>query len=106
MVSNPDVSFVVLKDGHNYSALVTCQSTRGTLPITFSLYNREKFIGNIASEERQSTFNVPLVLGQHMGWLQCQADNGDRMAYSQWLPFEVGMCIVCNFFCNVSPVCL
>uniref|UniRef100_A0A7N6AU01 Ig-like domain-containing protein n=1 Tax=Anabas testudineus TaxID=64144 RepID=A0A7N6AU01_ANATE len=89
VVSNPDVSFVVLKwNSHNYSAEVTCNLTRGTLPITFSLYNREQLIGNVTSKERKATFKVPVVLGQHMGWLQCQADNGDRTAHSQWMALK------------------
>ena len=91
----PDISFTVLKeDSHNYSAIVTCQSTRGTPPVTFSLYNRDELVDNVTVEERNATFKTPLVLGQHLGWLQCKAKNGDRVAVSQWLPFEVGMCIV------------
>ncbi|KAM7393833.1 hypothetical protein PAMP_020673 [Pampus punctatissimus] len=90
MVSTPDVSFTVLKeDSHNYSAMVTCQSTRGTPPITFSLYNRTELVADVTVEERSATFKTPLVLGRHFGWLQCQAANGDQVEYSQWLPLKV-----------------
>uniref|UniRef100_A0A8C2ZRG5 Si:dkey-93h22.7 n=1 Tax=Cyclopterus lumpus TaxID=8103 RepID=A0A8C2ZRG5_CYCLU len=89
-VSTPDISFTVLKeDSHNYSAEVTCQSTKGTPPVTFSLYNRTESVANITIERSIATFKVPLVLGQHLGWLQCQANNGDHIEFSQWIPLEV-----------------
>lgn len=92
LVSNPDISFTVLKeDIHNYSAVVSCRSTRGTPPVTFSLYNSTEFIANVMTEERFATFKVPLVLGQHLGFLECQARNGDYVAYSEKIPLEVGM---------------
>ncbi|KAA8595164.1 hypothetical protein FQN60_012299 [Etheostoma spectabile] len=90
VVSTPDISFTVLKqDPHNYYAMVTCQSTKGTPPVTFSLYNRTELVSNKTVEETQATFKVSLVLGLHMGWLQCQADNGDQIKFSQWIPLEV-----------------
>nr|XP_057939281.1 hemicentin-2 isoform X2 [Doryrhamphus excisus] len=90
VVSNPDISFSVLKeDPHNYFALVTCQSTKGTPNVTFSLYNRTQLAGNMTVEERKATFKIPLVLERHLGWFQCQAYNGDRVAYSNWLPLQV-----------------
>lgn len=101
VVSEPDVAFVVLKeDSYNYSALVTCQSARGTTPITFSLYNStdQQVIGNKTSTGREAMFKLPVVLGQHMGWIQCQASNGDRPAHSHWLPLEVGTSTGYNSF--------
>ncbi|XP_062289417.1 Fc receptor-like protein 5 [Scomber scombrus] len=90
VVSTPDISFTVLKeDSHNYSAVVTCQSTRGTPPVTFSLYNLEDLVANVTVEERSAVFKIPVVLNRHLGWLQCQADNGDWVAKSQFLPLEV-----------------
>lgn len=92
MVSNPDIAFTVLKeDTKNYSAIVTCQSTKGTLPVTFSLYNQKDLVASQTSYERNATFKVSLVLGEHMGWLQCQANNGNQTAYSKLIPLEVGM---------------
>ncbi|KAM9315130.1 platelet endothelial cell adhesion molecule isoform 2-T2 [Pholidichthys leucotaenia] len=90
LVSSPDISFIILKeDSGNYSALVTCQSNRGTTPITFSLYNRAQLVTNATSKERHTAFKVPVVMEQHLGWLQCQAENGDETTYSQWLPLHV-----------------
>uniref|UniRef100_A0A8C4ILU7 Si:dkey-93h22.7 n=1 Tax=Dicentrarchus labrax TaxID=13489 RepID=A0A8C4ILU7_DICLA len=90
VVSNADISFTVLKeDEQNYFAMVTCQSTKGTPPITFSLYNRTELVTSTTSEERDTIFKVPLLLGQHLGRLQCQANNTDKIAYSQWIPLEV-----------------
>ncbi|XP_059184330.1 titin-like [Centropristis striata] len=90
LVSRPNISFSVVKEGsHIYSALVTCQSTKGTPPVTFSLYNRTELVANITVDDRNATFKVPLILGHHLGWLQCQANNGDQTEYSHWIPLEV-----------------
>ncbi|XP_037097329.1 uncharacterized protein si:dkey-93h22.7 isoform X2 [Syngnathus acus] len=89
VVSNPDISFNVMKEeSNNYFAVVTCQSTRGTLPITFSLYNRTELAFSMTAEERKVNFKVPLVLDRHLT-LQCQANNSDEVAYSRWLPLQV-----------------
>lgn len=91
MVSNPDISFKVVKEAsQNYSAAVTCQSDAGTPPVTFSLYNHTQLVSNTTSEDRKATFKVPLILGVHMGWLQCQANNGDQTASSKQIPIQVG----------------
>ncbi|XP_054459613.1 Fc receptor-like protein 5 isoform X2 [Anoplopoma fimbria] len=95
LVSIPNISLTVIKvtspltDSDNYSAEVTCQSSKGTPPIIFSLYNGTELFANVRAEERTTTFKVPLVLGQHLGWLQCQAENGDRIEFSQRIPLEV-----------------
>ncbi|KAM9819788.1 contactin-5 isoform 3-T3 [Syngnathus typhle] len=90
VVSNPDISFNVMKkESNDYFAVVTCQSTRGTLPITFSLYNKTELAFSMTAEERKVKFKVPLVLDRHLT-LQCQANNSDEVAYSRWLPLQVG----------------
>ncbi|KAM9363615.1 Fc receptor-like protein 5 [Symphorus nematophorus] len=90
LVSNPDISFTMLKeDSFSYSAMVTCQSTKGTPPVTFSLHNKTGLVANMTTEERKATFKVPVVLGQHLGFLQCQANNGDQTTNSEWIPLEV-----------------
>ncbi|KAK1885745.1 Transmembrane channel-like protein 7 [Dissostichus eleginoides] len=90
LVSIPDISFTVLKeDSHNYSAVVACQTAKGSPPVTFSLYNRTELVANTTVDDRNATFKLPLVLDRPMGWLQCQANNGDRIEYSQWIPLEV-----------------
>ncbi|KAM9819786.1 platelet endothelial cell adhesion molecule isoform 1-T1 [Syngnathus typhle] len=89
VVSNPDISFNVMKkESNDYFAVVTCQSTRGTLPITFSLYNKTELAFSMTAEERKVKFKVPLVLDRHLT-LQCQANNSDEVAYSRWLPLQV-----------------
>ncbi|XP_040893284.1 Fc receptor-like protein 5 isoform X2 [Toxotes jaculatrix] len=89
VVSAPEISFSVLKeDSHNYSAVVTCQSTKGTPPVTFSLYIGGALVGNVTSEDRSATFKVPVVLGQDSK-IQCQADNGNYSKRSQLLPYKV-----------------
>ncbi|XP_074540620.1 Fc receptor-like protein 3 isoform X2 [Halichoeres trimaculatus] len=89
LVSKPDISFSVLKDDSLYFAVVTCQSTKGHPPVIFKLFNGTAQIHNMTSNETKATFKVPLVLGQHSGWFQCQARQGERTVYSEWIPLEV-----------------
>ncbi|KAK0144051.1 hypothetical protein N1851_017616 [Merluccius polli] len=91
-VSSPDISYTVLKtDSQNYSALVTCKSSRGTLPITFSLYNGETPVANETVETQHAAFVVPL--SHRSAVLRCQAENGDRIAYSERMALHVGECV-------------
>lgn len=90
VVSAPDISFTVLKEeSQNYSAAVTCQSSAGTPPVTFTLYNRTELVGSMTSQDRGVAFKLPLFLGQYLGELRCEANNGGPVAHSQWLPLEV-----------------
>ncbi|XP_054897488.1 basement membrane-specific heparan sulfate proteoglycan core protein isoform X2 [Poeciliopsis prolifica] len=90
LVSTPDISFTVVKeDDDSYSASITCQSERGDPPISFSLYMGDELMVRENVSERHATFSLPVVLGQHSGWLQCQARNGNQTKYSRWLPLEV-----------------
>lgn len=91
MVSKPEISFAVLKEGpSNYSITVTCQSNKGTPPIAFSLHNSTQLVANMTADDRYTTFKVPIVLSQHMGWFACQASNGNQTAHSERIPVEVG----------------
>lgn len=91
VVSKPEISFAILKEGpRNYSVTITCQSSEGTPPIAFSLYNSTQLVANMTADDRYATFKVPLVLSQHMGWFACQANNGNRTAYSERIPIEIG----------------
>uniref|UniRef100_A0A665UYJ7 Si:dkey-93h22.7 n=1 Tax=Echeneis naucrates TaxID=173247 RepID=A0A665UYJ7_ECHNA len=90
LVSAPDISFTVSKESaHIYSAVVTCQSTKGTPPITFSLYNNENLVATMTSDDRNAIFKVPLVLDQHLGYLKCAANNTNQTVYGHWLPLDV-----------------
>lgn len=108
VVSNPKISFAVLKESsHNYSVMVTCQSTKGTPPITFSLNNSIELVASRTVEDIHAAFKFPLVLGQRSGRFRCHANNGDKTAYSDWIPIEVGVYRakrrqIYNFFVRVS----
>ncbi|CAJ1053720.1 uncharacterized protein LOC117815513 [Xyrichtys novacula] len=88
-VSKPDISFNVSKDGSIYYAMVTCQSMRGTPPVNFTLFNGTAQIDSLTAHETKATFRVSLVLGQHLGQLQCKARNENRTVESEWIPLEV-----------------
>ncbi|KAM4750786.1 Fc receptor-like protein 1 [Anableps anableps] len=90
LVSTPEISLTVVKeDNDNYSAKITCQSARGDFPITFSLNVDGEVIIKKNISERYATFKVPVVLDQHSGWLQCQANNGHQTENSRRLPLKV-----------------
>ncbi|KAL1005512.1 hypothetical protein UPYG_G00060040 [Umbra pygmaea] len=88
LVSEPELSFYVFKE-NTFFASVTCQSLNGTPPITFSLYNRTELVGNGTVHGQNFVFNISVVLDRHMGWLQCQAENGDKVAYSKWVAMHI-----------------
>ncbi|XP_036067353.1 hemicentin-1 isoform X2 [Oryzias melastigma] len=89
-VSNPDISFTVFKESYqSYFCVVSCQSTRGTPPIRFSLFNGTDLVSNVTVQERRATFKIPVVLDQHLGLFQCQASNSNRTASSRWIPLEI-----------------
>ncbi|KAJ8001566.1 hypothetical protein DPEC_G00170810 [Dallia pectoralis] len=88
LVSEPELSFLVEKKGA-YFALVTCQSLKGTLPITFSLYNRTELVVNKTVDEQNTTFVFPVDLELDLGYIRCQADNGDKVVYSKPVPIHI-----------------
>ncbi|XP_055017094.1 Fc receptor-like protein 5 isoform X2 [Boleophthalmus pectinirostris] len=89
VVSTPDISFTVLKEDMNYSALISCHSLSGTPPITFTLWDYDDLIGNVTAEDRNATFKIPIVLGKHLGFRKCKAENGDEIAHSRWMELKV-----------------
>uniref|UniRef100_A0A674ADU3 Si:dkey-93h22.7 n=1 Tax=Salmo trutta TaxID=8032 RepID=A0A674ADU3_SALTR len=102
LVSELDLLFLVLKERDGtYFALVTCQSLKGTPPITFSLYSRSEFISTETVDERFATFSIPVVLDLHMGFLQCQAENGDRVVIST-PPVSVGGAVTMHYNTDVG----
>ncbi|XP_012990636.3 uncharacterized protein si:dkey-93h22.7 isoform X4 [Esox lucius] len=88
LVSEPELSFTMMREG-TYFALVKCESLKGTPPITFSLYNGTELVDNETVDVRQFSFPITVDLERHMGWLQCQAENGDRVVHSKWVPMHV-----------------
>ncbi|CAG5929031.1 unnamed protein product, partial [Menidia menidia] len=96
LVSNPEISYKVQKEPSendrfsNYSALVTCQSARGALPVVMQLFNGSQVIGN-RTGGRSATFRLPLVLDRPSGSLRCRGDNGGGEAYSPWMLLEVDL---------------
>lgn len=92
MVSNPSISFEVVKEASgNLWAAVTCRCSRGTPPIAVSLYRRTELVTSVTSEDGEATFWVPVAPGVPVGWLQCQANNSERTAHSRRMSVEVGM---------------
>ncbi|KAM9856469.1 platelet endothelial cell adhesion molecule [Aulostomus maculatus] len=89
-VSEPEMSFTVLKeDSHNYSALVTCRSTKGTPPITFSLTDMQHMVARTTVEERYATFKIALQLDQHDERFFCMANNSKNVVFSQSSPLVI-----------------
>lgn len=91
-VSNPDISFTVLKESYqSYFCVISCQSSKGTPPIRFSLFNGTDLVSNVTVQQRRATFKVPVVLDQHLGLFQCRATNSNQTSCSLWMPLEIGV---------------
>ncbi|XP_011477543.2 hemicentin-2-like isoform X1 [Oryzias latipes] len=89
-VSNPDISFTVLKESYqSYFCVISCQSSKGTPPIRFSLFNGTDLVSNVTVQQRRATFKVPVVLDQHLGLFQCRATNSNQTSSSLWMPLEI-----------------
>ncbi|XP_028828939.1 uncharacterized protein LOC114786202 isoform X3 [Denticeps clupeoides] len=89
-VSLPEISYAVVKEPDGkYSAHITCNTSRGSLPITFKLLNHSDIIDTIVRGHLWTTFVVPITLEKEMGLIQCQADNGNMAAKSPVVALEV-----------------
>ncbi|XP_030206381.1 uncharacterized protein si:dkey-93h22.7 isoform X4 [Gadus morhua] len=81
LASRPDLSYAVEKQNQTFSARVTCLSSRGTPPITFSLLGGAVLLARQTSEQGPSaSFSVPLVPDAPPRRLRCRAENGGRVA--------------------------
>lgn len=88
-MSRPEISFEVVKDaGGNLKANVTCQVTKGSPPINFTLF---KINYSVNSEVQYTSFVVPIVLDQKTDTVYCQANNGKTPVQSRELNITVGM---------------
>ncbi|KAL7854639.1 hypothetical protein SRHO_G00168290 [Serrasalmus rhombeus] len=89
-VSDPKISFEVVKDGEGiFAAVVKCQSEKGTSPITFSLLKNNDSIAEEPDKDLQASFVVPIQLDQNMGFVACRANDRTRMVLSEPLNITV-----------------
>ncbi|XP_036442394.1 hemicentin-1 isoform X1 [Colossoma macropomum] len=83
-VSEPKISFEVVKDGEGiFSAIVKCQSEKGTSPITFTLLRNNDSIAEEQDKDLQAKIVVPIQLDRNMGLVQCQASDRTRTVSSK-----------------------
>lgn len=87
-MSKPEISFEVYKDVEGNFANVTCQVTKGSPPINFTLF---KTNDSVISQFQYTSFVVPIVLDQKMDTVHCQASNGKTPLQSRELNLTVGM---------------
>ncbi|XP_050979319.1 Fc receptor-like protein 5 [Labeo rohita] len=87
-VSKPEISMdpVKLENGY-YAANITCQSKKGTPPITFSLLNYTDAIFTETTETTSAFFKVPIELNRYMGQVSCNASNEGNWVLSD--PFRL-----------------
>uniref|UniRef100_A0A8C5FRQ2 Ig-like domain-containing protein n=1 Tax=Gadus morhua TaxID=8049 RepID=A0A8C5FRQ2_GADMO len=91
LASRPDLSYAVEKQNQTFSARVTCLSSRGTPPITFSLLGGAVLLARQTSEQGPSaSFSVPLVPDAPPRRLRCRAENGGRVADGTETAVHVG----------------
>ncbi|XP_026131674.1 Fc receptor-like protein 5 isoform X2 [Carassius auratus] len=87
-VSKPELSVDVVKleDG-GYKAIITCQSTKGTLPITFNLLNHTDLILTETTDTTSALFSIPIELNRYMGRMRCNASNQGNWVLSE--PYDL-----------------
>ncbi|XP_078081888.1 platelet endothelial cell adhesion molecule isoform X2 [Mustelus asterias] len=93
-VSNPTIKCNSLKGVYKTGELVTllCQSTTGTLPITYSLFLNKRFIYSVTRSNREpAAFNVLINETKDGGEYKCKAENEipDLFKYSEGMNFTV-----------------
>ncbi|KAJ8263876.1 hypothetical protein GJAV_G00142420 [Gymnothorax javanicus] len=91
-VSEPRISFTVLKQQDVYLANITCQSEKGTPPVNFSFTHRnssdeEQFA--VREDSLSASFVVHIDLNRNEGDVRCQVDNGDLPVESDVLTLRV-----------------
>ncbi|XP_028262122.1 Fc receptor-like protein 5 isoform X2 [Parambassis ranga] len=89
-VSQPKISFTVFKEGASYRGNVTCLSSRGSLPVNFSLLVDGKEEGSVTvTESLTAWFSVAVVPGQDMGEARCRVKTEVQELMSEPVTLEV-----------------
>ncbi|XP_060906408.1 Fc receptor-like protein 5 isoform X1 [Labrus mixtus] len=89
-VSKPRISFSIFKEGDSYRGNVTCWSTRGSLPVNFTLLLDDREEGSVtATESLFAWFPVALVPGMDMGVARCQVKTDVQELMSEPVTLEV-----------------
>ncbi|XP_040892317.1 brother of CDO isoform X2 [Toxotes jaculatrix] len=89
-VSKPNISFSISKEEDSYSGNVTCWSTRGSLPVNFSLSVDNNKVGSVTvTESLFAWFSVAMVPGLDMGEAQCHVKSEMQELMSEPLTLEV-----------------
>ncbi|XP_071359843.1 Fc receptor-like protein 5 isoform X2 [Trachinotus anak] len=89
-VSKPKISFFIFKEGAGYRGNVTCWSTRGSLPVNFSLSVDGREEGSFtATESLTASFLVAMVPGLDMGVARCQVKTEAQELISEPVTLEV-----------------
>ncbi|XP_053489891.1 Fc receptor-like protein 5 isoform X2 [Ictalurus furcatus] len=89
-LSQPEISFKIGKNAEgNFSAYVKCQVTKGSPPISYTLFRNNHQVAVVNSEHLNASFVVPIVLDRDMGTVYCKADNVKRPVQSRKLNLTV-----------------
>ncbi|XP_030627588.1 Fc receptor-like protein 5 isoform X2 [Chanos chanos] len=88
-LSVPKVSFTLFKEGSDFRANVSCWSTRGSPPVTFTLLLEGREVDNHTSNSLEAWFSVPVTVGMDMGVLQCRAQTDSHQVLSDPVDLEV-----------------
>ncbi|XP_023189068.1 Fc receptor-like protein 5 isoform X1 [Xiphophorus maculatus] len=89
-ISKPEISISVFKDGEDYHGNVTCRSSRGSPPVSFSLLLDDREVRSAtAAESLAAWFDVPVVIGLNMGEARCRGRTEVQDLKSEALALEV-----------------
>lgn len=85
------MSFSVSKEGDDYHGRVTCQSSKGTPPVNFSLTLDGREVGRVtATDSLSARFPVAVVPGRDLGRARCRVTNEVQDLSSEPLALAVG----------------
>uniref|UniRef100_A0A9J8AKS4 Si:dkey-93h22.7 n=1 Tax=Cyprinus carpio carpio TaxID=630221 RepID=A0A9J8AKS4_CYPCA len=89
-VSKPKISFDVAKneDG-GFTAIITCQSTKGTPLKFFTLLNYTEVLTTESTDRTSVLFSMPIELNRYMGQMRCNASNEGNWVLSDPLSLTV-----------------
>uniref|UniRef100_A0A8C9TVU0 Ig-like domain-containing protein n=1 Tax=Scleropages formosus TaxID=113540 RepID=A0A8C9TVU0_SCLFO len=84
-----ELSFVVSREDSGYHADVTCQSSRGSPPVSFRLFLNGTVVASRAATSLSAHFYIPIRTGVNYGELQCRVQNDVQELSSNTVTLEV-----------------
>ncbi|KAK2874717.1 hypothetical protein Q8A67_021870 [Cirrhinus molitorella] len=93
-ISAPTLSFTVFSNGSSLTANISCRSTRGSPPVTFSVLLDGLELDVKRVDSLESWFVLPVSVGVDMGAARCKAQTDTQQLMSDPVRLHVGECVI------------